>query len=164
MPKLKLTIGLIALPGFMAAFDRLGAENLSGKDKFALARTRSNIISNFETFDSERVKLVKVHGKPREELFAAQIARLKALNDPSVADQITKLETQLDAMAKTPGKNGWAIDETDTEAMDKFNDVIKQMKTVEFEVFLDHQVALPDKVNLSAKEIEILLPLIAEPV
>lgn len=152
--KIKLTIATVLAANFAPAFEHLSEDiSLPVKDRFALARTMRDIKSNLQTYDAERIKLVKEFGMPDVELLTKQIGVLPE------GERRTQLEQRLEALKKNDVKS-WSIDPEDTVKMTAFREKLTELQKVEFEVFLDHFIKLTDESKLTAKDIEALIPLV----
>lgn len=163
MPKLKLTLETISNPAFLPAFEKLGEDNLGGKEKYAIGRSLRDVKSHRETYEEQRIALVKKFGKPNEEILSDKLAMLKALpNQESLAGQIKQVEAQLSYITANKVK-GWSIDEADEKAMEGFKSELKEMQKTEIDIFLDHRINLPADTKLSGAEISQLLDIIEEP-
>lgn len=164
--KLKLSIALVTSPGFLTALDRLGEDNLSTGDKYALARTKKDIQSHLETFRDQHLQLVKKHGEPELHVVARRVAELEA-NAPQPGSQehalLANLREHRERIAKQPETTSWAVDEGNAEVMKAFSAELAELRKVEFQVFLDHQIVLPEFSKLSAKDIGLLLDIVAQP-
>jgi hypothetical protein len=156
--KLKLTIGAIIALGFNAALDKLGDDNISTADKYAIARTRKQISSHHKTFREQHLALVQRLGLPESEVIKLRIARLKA-DEKRDETLLKNLEEHLAVLDKNKTES-WALDEADEAVMKEFNAKMDELKAVEFEVYLDHLVVLPEFSKLSSREIELLLEIV----
>ena len=155
MSKIKLTIKNILAADFSPAFDKLAEDTSIGmKDRYAVSRTLADIRSAVSTYDEQRVKLVKEMGKPELEVLKEQA--LKAAGSAREA----ALKTRVEQLEKS-GEKSWTIDPADAEALAAFRAKIDELQAVEFEVYLDHAVALGDASKLSAKDIFALGELVA---
>ena len=147
MSKIKLTIKNILAADFSPAFDKLAEDTSIGmKDRYAVSRTLADIRSAVSTYDEQRVKLVKEMGKPELEVLKEQA--LKAAGSAREA----ALKTRVEQLEKS-GEKSWTIDPADAEALAAFRAKIDELQAVEFELYLDHAVALGDGSKLSAKDI-----------
>lgn len=162
--KLKLQTRLLQQPGFIAAFDALGADPIPVKDRYALARSRQDIMSNAETFRSQHLALVQKHGEPEVALLKRRIAQLEATagkDDP----QAKRLAARVAALEANKVVS-FSVDESNEVTMALFNEELKALQSVEFEIFLDHKIILPADSKLTGAEIGLLLDLVdvaAEP-
>ena len=155
MSKIKLTIKNILAADFSPAFDKLAEDTSIGmKDRYAVSRTLADIRSAVSTYDEQRVKLVKEMGKPELEVLKEQA--LKAAGSAREA----ALKTRVEQLEKS-GEKSWTIDPADAETLAEFRAKIDELQAVEFEVYLDHAVALGDASKLSAKDIFALGELVA---
>lgn len=153
--KMKMTLEATLKPGFDTAFDRLCNDNAVGvKDRYALARTRRDIGSHLDTYAEQRVRLFQEHGEPEQEVLKRRIEQGKG--------DAAKQQARLEALEKSKAES-WAIDPDDAEALKAVEEKLKELRSVEFEIYLDHKVALPEGCSLTAAEIEALLDIIEEP-
>ena len=155
MSKIKLTIKNILAADFSPAFDKLAEDTSIGmKDRYAVSRTLADIRSAVSTYDEQRVKLVKEMGKPEQDVLKAQLALAQTPErEAGIKSRIERLEKS--------GEKSWTIDPADAETLAEFRAKIDELQAVEFEVYLDHAVALGDASKLSAKDIFALGELVA---
>ena len=148
--KIKLTIKTVLVPDFAPSFDKLADEtSVPMKDRYAISRTLASIRQAVSAYDEQRVKLVKEMGKPELEVLKEQA--LKAVGSAREA----ALKTRVEQLEKS-GEKSWTIDPADAETLAAFRAKIDELQAVEFEVYLDHAVALTDLCKLSAKDMAAL--------
>ena len=156
--KLKLTIAAVLANTFAPAFDKLCDDaTASMKNRYALSRTLADIRSNVDTYNSERVKLVKELGKPEADVLRAQLGRMPE----TAAVQKEQLRQRIEALERDGEPKSWSIDPQDAEAMKEFRAKLDELQAVEFEVFLDHAIQLTDACKLTAKDLDALQGLVA---
>lgn len=152
--KIKLTIGRTLENQFALSLDALCQDTtISAKDRYALARTVRDIKSHLDTFYTQRMDTFKRLGKPEIEIKTLMRDRE---TDPA------KKETLTAAVKELEGKKSaaWMVDPQDATAVAALNTEIDELRKVEFEIFLDHQIILTDACKLSAKDIEALIDLV----
>jgi hypothetical protein len=163
MKRLKLKLSDVTTPGFVEALEKLGQEQLSTREKYAIARSRRDVVSHLETYNSERLKVIKQLGRPKEQILQAALDQMRGMESSGTIErQMKNVKDEL-AFIEANKVKSWMIDENDQQAMEQFKAALTELRAVEFEIFLDHQIALPDPCGLSSGEIEALMPLIAEP-
>jgi hypothetical protein len=142
-------------PRFLDCFDKLSAEtNLPTKDKYSLARTRRDIVSALEDYEKLRVGLVKKFGKPEADIREAQLGKLPKDSDKALVKALT------DRIATAKQQDSYMIDPEDTGANEKFRNEINDLLAIEFDVFLDHKITLPENCALSGAEMSSLLDIV----
>ena len=152
--KIKLTIKTVLAPDFAPSFDKLADEtSVPMKDRYAISRTLASIRSAVSAYDEQRVKLVKEMGKPEIDVLKAQLEKFSA-SGTTPANEVA-VKSRIAALEKS-GDKSWTIDPADGEALAAFRAKIEELQAVEFEVYLDHAVALGDACKLSAKDISAL--------
>lgn len=150
---MKLTYLAINQPAFLESFDRLGAEELPVKERYALARTRRDIAKASETYEGLRIDLIKRLGIPEIDLRKRQLSELP---------EGSPMRKQLEDRIKFDTGNV-IIDPEDKAANETFVKEFKELQEIEFDVFLDHKIALSDSAKLYAKDITVLLDIIDVP-
>lgn len=159
--KLILTTAAVLALGFSEAFDRLCAQNIPVKDRYALARVRRELASHRETFREQHLALVKKHGEPEIGLLERRLGELKAAMKPG--DQPSAYQRKADARLaalKEQQVESYAVDERNAAVFEPFSAALKELNSVSFEVFIDHKIALPESTDLTGVEIDLLLDLV----
>lgn len=169
MPRLKLKLKdvLTKNPSFIVALDALGSDPCVGvRDRYAISRSRRDIVMAIEDYEIQRVKLVKEVGKPELELVRQRITKLTGARmepqSPAEAEahlaEVMALKQREELLAK--GIKSYLVDETDPDAIDKFNKAIEELQSIEVGVYLDHRIALSDGCKLTSRDMYVLDPLI----
>lgn len=156
--KIKLSNKLLidSQPVFLECFDKLSAEiDLATKDKYSLARSRRDIVAALEEYEKLRVDLVKNFGKPEAELRQAQLEKLRK-EDP----ENPLIKQLVQRIAQAQQSDSYMIDPGDADANSKFRNEIKELLSIEFDIFLDHKIVLPESCKLSGAEMSVLLEIV----
>lgn len=162
--KLKLKIKTVVNPAFRNSFMALCNEpGIPVKEKYALGRTMNDIDSNMASYDVLRMKLVHEHGEPQVQVLKRRLARLVAQapatgEDPNKAER-EKLEKNISILDTTPNK-AMEVDRDDPARWQAFQAKLSELQDVEFEIFLDHKVKLPEGIALTAVQLSDIVDLI----
>lgn len=152
--KPKLTIATVLVDNFAQAFDNLCQDTtISVKDRYALAKTLRQVRAELEAYEQSRLGLFKKHGMPHAEVLKLQIEKATDENLKS------KLQSQLEQIEKSKVP-AWAINPYDEDKVVAFRQELKELQNQEFEIFLDHQIALKEGCGLTAKELDALIDLV----
>lgn len=149
-------------PRFLSSLDVLSEdEGVSMRDRYALGRTRNDVMSAIDDYTTQHNNIVKKLGKPEVELLQRRVERLKA--DPKTANSPDLLATEQRLAALNGKKESFAIDSDNPEMWGKYQDALKELGEVEVPVFLDHKIVLPENTRLSGKGMSVLFDIIDLP-
>lgn len=160
--KLKFLTLLSTNPRFLSSLDVLSEdEGVSMRDRYALGRTRNEVIAAIDDYTTQHNNIVKKLGQPEVELLARRVERLKA--DPKTAKSPDLIATEQRLAALNGKKDSFAIDSDNPEMWEKYNAALKELGEVEVPIFLDHKIVVPENTRLSGKGMSVLFDIIELP-
>jgi len=174
--KIKLPLGRVASPRFVAAFTKLCLQTgLGGRDCYALARTTDGINQALKAHGSARDALIRKYGEQipsargiksdlqpgDEEPSIPRAKESKGQSSKSKVDQTSGigLGTLAGTLDSIPPQPEYSISPAHPN-WDAFLAELRELETGEVELFLDHKVKLPEVLALTPMEVEELLDLV----
>jgi hypothetical protein len=151
--KLKLTIGQALSQQFSEAFAKLcGDTSISIKDRYAVGRVDRDIVQASSDYETQRAKIIREVGEPLLPMLKRQyeISKMPA--------QATALEKRIAELEASPGKGeqDFGIDRDNKEQFGKYVAKVNELLAVEFDIFLDHKIAVGDESKLTANDLNAL--------
>ena len=148
--KLKLTFGTALSPKFTEAFAKLCDDtSISIRDRYAVGRVARNIEQAASDYEMQRAKIIREVGEPLLPMLKRQLAGAK---DEKQVEHLTKRIADLET---SPGKGeqDFGVDRDNKEQFGKYLKMVNELLAVEFDIFLDHKVAVGDGSKLSANDL-----------
>jgi hypothetical protein len=165
-----LRLSTIISADFTRAFEKLCAEPMCIKDRYALARSSADIKQAMDAFEEARKATVKKHGSPERDVLVERLGKLEAQRaadsgngqDTKTLDAaIAQTRARIVALDKNPEAGGWEIDRDNHGAMLRFNEEIaKLVNETTVPIYLCRKVKLSADSKLTAGDIAQLLDLV----